>query len=52
MPVSSEAAAVPPDYTLRLDHLDRIQDGGKGSVELDQGQPIEVSQPLDSCGLG
>ena len=51
MPISSEAAAVPPDYSLRLDHSDNIQDEGKGSVEPDQDQPSEVSQP-HSCGLG
>jgi len=33
VPAGSKAAAMPAEHGLGLDYRDRIQDGGKGSVE-------------------
>ena len=50
VPVGSEAASVPPDYGLRFDHGDRIQNWEK-AVQPDQDQPVEVAEPNSRWAL-
>ena len=43
--VTEEAAPMPPDHSLGLDHSDRIQNRGKQSAHPDEDQPIDVPEP-------